>query len=67
MVEVDNWLWLFNVVRYFILMWLHKKDKIDFKRRSLGVYNISIIFPLFISLCCKNMITLTRNKFCAKV
>ena len=25
MVEVGNWLWLFNVVRCFILMWLHKR------------------------------------------
>lgn len=63
MVEVDNWLWLFNVVRYFILMWLHKKDKIDFKRRSFDVYNSSIIFPSFISFCYKNMIILKRKTF----
>ena len=37
MVEVDNWLWLFNVVRYFILMWLHKRIRLISKDVALVI------------------------------
>ena len=35
MTEVDNWLWLFNVVRYFSIWQIHKRSKLIWRRPAL--------------------------------